>query len=140
MRLDDEYTLHFGVHSIHSERQQNASSIEEAIVVTTSSGAIQTAIYKAMETPEKVNKTVAGTYLDTQLDGLQDEIEGAVDKNLKAPSSATSYGFLLVALLFYLVSIFTCAFLSVAKYDNKVKRAGSIFHPFGYRTVFLPLA
>ena len=59
------------------------------------------------------------------------ERDKSKDKNLKAPSSATSYGFLLVALLFYLVSIFTCAFLSVAKYDNKVKLSWSL--------IFLPL-
>ena len=53
------------------------------------------------------------------------------DKNLKAPSSATSYGFLLVALLFYLSSIYTCAYLAVAKFDNKVKITWSL--------LFLPL-
>ena len=87
-----------------------------------------------METPEKVNKNAAANITSTpNWDGLQDEIERdkSKDKNLKAPSSATSYGFLLVALLFYLVSIFTCAFLSVAKYDNKVKLSWSL--------IFLPL-
>ena len=77
-----------------------------------------------METPEKVSRNTNANITSTpNWDGLQDEIERdkKKDKNLKAPSSATSYGFLLVALLFYLSSIYACAYLAVAKFDNKVK-------------------
>ena len=86
-----------------------------------------------METPEKVSKNTKANITSTpNWDGLQDEIERdkTKDKNLKAPSSATSYGFLLVALLFYLTSIFTCAYLAIAKFDNKVKITwGLLFLP-----------
>ena len=133
MRLDDEYK---GCTSctVPFRRHRTPSSIEEAIVGNwLSSARSSNNFIKQWKPQKKSTKRTANNTSTPSGMVLQDEMRGIKARTkLKAPSSATSYGFLLVALLFYLVSIFTCAFLSVAKYDNKVRLSWSL--------IFLPLA